>query len=159
MVAMDSNDPESVARASAIIRQHADMLGASVRNAIYISWLRLKDFDAVESKYRTFLDSALHDFHADQDEYMLSIDMGRATPSEQPIGDSAKDDVSEEQQIRVGVYVFWIGLAPERRNHETLEAEIRKIMGGQRRSPGSDSGFGIESEKLFDASNSLRNSL
>ena len=128
MVAMDPNDPESVERASAILRQHVDMLGASFRNAIYVEWLRSKNIDSVESKYRAFLDSALHDFNADPDEYMLSIDMGRQPPSEQSIGDSAKDESSEEQQIRIGVYVFWLSLAPQRRNHDTLAEEIRRIM-------------------------------
>ncbi|TWT75785.1 hypothetical protein CA13_73580 [Planctomycetes bacterium CA13] len=128
MVAMDPNDPASVERASAIIRQHADMFGASIRSSIYNSWLRSKDIDAIESKYRNFLDSALRDFRADPDEYMLSIDMGRQAPSEQPIGDSSNDGGSEDQQIRIGVYIFWIGLAPQRRNHETLEGEIRKVM-------------------------------
>lgn len=145
MVAMDPNDPESVERASEVIRQHADMFGASIRNAIYDSWLRSKDIDAVESKYRTFLDSALRDFHADPDEYMLSIDMGRRTPSERPIGDSVNNAGSEEQPIRIGVYIFWIGLAPERRNHDTLDAEIREIMDDSLRALRDDpDGFGSE---------------
>ncbi|TWU60883.1 hypothetical protein Poly51_11650 [Rubripirellula tenax] len=128
MVAMDPNDPESVELASAVIRQHADMLGASFRNAIYVSWLRLKDIDAVESRYREFVDSALRDFRGDPDEYMLSIDMGRPTRSEQLVDDSGSDDTLEEQQIRIGVYVFWIGLAPQRRNNDTLESEIRNVV-------------------------------
>jgi len=145
MVAMDPNDPESVERASAIIRQHAGMFGVSIRSEIYYSCIRSKDIDAVESKYRAYLDSALRDFHSDPVEYLRSIDMGRQTPSEQAIGDSANDDASEEQQIRIGVYVFWIGLAPHRRNHDTLEAEIRTIMDDSLRALRDDpDGFGSE---------------
>lgn len=127
MVAMDPNDPESVERASAIIRQHAHMLSASIRNSIHLSWLRLKDFDAVESKYRAFLDRALHDFRVDPDGYMLSIDMGNETLNDESSGDVPNDHL-EEQQVRIAVYVFWVGLTPQRRNHDTLNVELRKIM-------------------------------
>ncbi|QDT11016.1 hypothetical protein K239x_30090 [Planctomycetes bacterium K23_9] len=52
MVAMDPSDPETVERARAVIREHADIFGVSFRSAVYLSWLRLKDVGAVKSLAR-----------------------------------------------------------------------------------------------------------
>ena len=126
MVAMDPNDPESVERASAILRMHSHEFASTIRSSIYSTWLQLKDVDGVESRYRNFLDRALYDFRSDPDAYMASIDMGRQMPISGSFDDANTD--AEELQIRIAVYIYWIGLPPERRNHEALEVEIRTVL-------------------------------
>lgn len=128
MVAMDPNDPESVERASAVLRAHTRELESGIRSSIHASWLRLKDLDAVESEYRGFVDRALGDFRGAPDEYMLSIDMGRQDADDQNIDDDTSTLGTEEQQIRIAVYVFWIALPPQRRNHDTLDVQFRRIV-------------------------------
>lgn len=128
MVAMNPNDPESIEHASAVFRTHKQELEAAIRSSIHASWLRLKDVDAVESKFRAFLDRALREFRRDPDEYMLSLDMGRQSPSDQSIDDDASTLNGEEQQIRIAVYIFWSGLLLQQRDHETLDAEFREVI-------------------------------
>ncbi|KAA5538630.1 hypothetical protein FYK55_26830 [Roseiconus nitratireducens] len=141
---MNPDDPESVERAASVIRQYPDMFGFVLRTAIFSSWVELTDFDAVELKYRAFLDSALRDFRTNPDEYLLSIDPAYQSFNVQLKDDSASMD-SGEQQIRIAIYMFWIGLDPVRRRHDILESEFRRILDDSLRTLRDDpTGFGSE---------------
>ncbi len=59
---------------------------------------------------------------------MMALGMGSPAPSNQSTEDTMASNESGDQQIRIALYPFWIGLPPERRNHETLQAEFQKII-------------------------------
>ena len=128
MVFIDPNDPESVEQASEILRSQIHVFVGSLKRAIYASWLRLKDVNAVETMYRRIFTRAMEDFRRDPDEYMHSLEMEPANASDQSVADPAISMRAREQQIRIVLYLIWMGLPPERRTPDELNIEIEKIL-------------------------------
>ncbi|OYP36790.1 hypothetical protein CGZ80_06995 [Rhodopirellula sp. MGV] len=115
MVAIDPEDPESVEQASSMIS--LSKVSAVVYDIIYRSWIRSKNSERVGARFRAFLDNAIRDFGENAEQYFEGL------------GNSSGADVDlEEAQIRQAVYLYWIGLPQNRRDHETLECELRRIL-------------------------------
>ncbi|QDV88803.1 hypothetical protein [Planctomycetes bacterium TBK1r] len=128
MVFVDPNDPESVEQASEILQSQIHVLVDSLKRAIYASWLRLKDVNAVETMYQRIFTRAIDDFRGDPDEYMQSLEMETKNATDQSMADPAVGKRAREQQIRIILYLIWMGLPPERRNLDELNIDIQKIL-------------------------------
>ncbi|QDT10534.1 hypothetical protein K239x_24910 [Planctomycetes bacterium K23_9] len=101
MVFIDPNDPESVEQASEILRSQIHVFVGSLKRAIYASWLRLKDVNAVETMYQRIFTHAMDDFRRDPDDYMRSLETEPADASDQSTADPTTTMRASEQQLRI----------------------------------------------------------